>query len=49
VRERINFHAYQLHLAATALIAWQYRTGGDLTPWFGRWRPPGARTVLAAA
>jgi hypothetical protein len=48
-RQRINLYAYQLHTAVTTLVAWHYRTGGDLTPWFGRWRPPSRRRRALAA
>ncbi|MFM8351660.1 MAG: hypothetical protein ACKN9D_11420 [Actinomycetales bacterium] len=46
---RIWLHTYQTRLSRTALIAWHQRTGGDLTPWFGEWRPPAALQRAAAA
>jgi hypothetical protein len=47
-RQTIHLRAYQLTVAVTALIAWHYRTGGNLTPWFGHWRPPNPRQLAAA-
>ena len=47
-RQRINFHAYQLRTSMTALLAWHPRTDADLTPWFGRWQPPGRTGPVTA-
>lgn len=45
---RIWLHTYQTRVNRTALIAWHYRTGGDISPWFGEWRPPPQRQQAAA-
>ena len=45
---RIWLHAYQTRVNRNALIAWHYRTGGAISPWFGEWRPPPQRKPLAA-
>jgi len=47
-RQTLNHHAYQTRTGVIALIAWHYRTHGDLTAWFGLWNAPGTHTVLAA-
>jgi starvation-inducible outer membrane lipoprotein len=47
-RQRINLHAYQLRTSMTAVLAWHLRTDADLTPWFGRWQPPGRAGPVAA-
>lgn len=46
---RIWLHNYQTRVNRNALIAWHYRTGGDISPWFGNWRPPPQRKPLPAA
>ena len=45
---RIWRHAYQIRLSRTALIPWPYRTGGDVSEWFGEWKPPPQRRAPAA-
>ena len=45
---RVWLHSYQSRVNRNALIAWHYRTGGDISPWFGEWRPPPQRTAAAA-
>ena len=45
---RIWLHTYQTRLNRTALIAWHYRTGGDISEWFGEWKPPPQRRTSAA-
>lgn len=45
---RIWLHSYQTHVNRTALSAWHYRTGGDISRWFGKWRPPPLRQPAAA-
>jgi hypothetical protein len=47
LRNLINFHAYQLRTAVTALLAWARRTGSDLQQWFGHWRPPDHQRLAA--
>lgn len=44
VRWQLMLCAYQSLRTVTALIAWHYRTGADLSPWFGEWRPPPRHT-----
>lgn len=44
---RIWLHDYQSRVNRSALIAWHYRTGGDISPWFGGWKPPPQRRQLA--
>lgn len=48
LRQRLSLHAYQANSCVTALIAWHLRTGGDISRWFGEWRPPGAALPVAA-
>gem|GEM_PF-1902687 len=45
---RIRLHSYQTRLNCTALIAWHYHTGGDISRWFGEGQPPPKRRPLAA-
>ncbi|MFZ9483913.1 MAG: hypothetical protein ACO3AV_13575, partial [Ilumatobacteraceae bacterium] len=45
---RVWLHSYQSRVNRNALIAWHYRTGGDISEWFGEWRPPPQRKPLAA-
>ena len=45
---RVWLHSYQSRVNRNALIAWHYRTGGDISPWFGEWRPPPQRRAAAA-
>ena len=45
---RIWLHSYQTRVNRTALLAWHYRTGGDISQWFGEWQPPPRRRPLAA-
>lgn len=45
---RIWLHDYQSRVNRAALIAWHYRTGGDISEWFGEWRPPPQRQQAAA-
>ena len=45
---RIWLHSYQTRVNRNALLAWHYRTGGDISAWFGEWRPPPQRTAAAA-
>ena len=45
---RIWLHSYQARVNRNALIAWHYRTGGDISAWFGEWRPPPQRRAAAA-
>lgn len=39
-RQSLMLAAYQSLTNLKALIAWHYRTGGDVSEWFGEWRPP---------
>jgi hypothetical protein len=45
---RVWLHSYQTHVNRTALIAWHYRTGGDVSAWFGNWLPPPQQRQAAA-
>ncbi len=45
---RVWLHSYQTLVNRTALLAWHYRTGGDITPWFGNHRPPPRHRAAAA-
>ena len=45
---RVWLHTYQTRVNRTALIAWHGRTGGDISEWFGEWRPPPQRRATAA-
>jgi hypothetical protein len=47
-RVRMNCHGYQMRNNIAALLAHHYRTGSDLEPWFGRWRPPNHQHATAA-
>ena len=39
-RRELQLRGYQIHQGITALLAWHYRTGGDLSRYFGEWEPP---------
>jgi len=39
-RREIDIRGYQLHQMIVALAAWSIRTGGDVSEFFGRWKPP---------
>jgi hypothetical protein len=39
-RRELQLRGYQLHQGITALLAWHYRTGGDVSRYFGEWKPP---------
>jgi hypothetical protein len=39
-RRELQLRGYQTHQGITALLAWHYRTGGDLSRYFGEWKPP---------
>lgn len=39
-RRELQLRGYQIHQGITALLAWHYRTGGDVTRYFGEWKPP---------
>jgi hypothetical protein len=39
-RREMQLRGYQVHQGITALLAWHYRTGGDVTSYFGEWKPP---------
>lgn len=47
-RQTLMLAAYQSHTNLKALIAWGYRTGADLSAWFGEWRPPPRHQRAAA-
>jgi len=47
-RQFFDLFGYQAHLAITTLLAWNFRTGGDIGQWFGRWRPPERVSAKAA-
>lgn len=47
-RQALMLAAYQSLTNLKALIAWHYRTGGDVSEWFGEWRPPPRRQRAAA-
>lgn len=47
-RQRLDHLSYQLRSGTIALLAWHYRTGGDISPWFGNWLPPPQRRSLAS-
>ena len=44
----IWLHDYQPRVNRSALIAWHYRTGCDISEWFGEWTPPPQRRAAAA-
>jgi hypothetical protein len=39
-RRELQLRGYQIHQGITALLAWHYRTGGDVSRYFGSWDPP---------
>jgi hypothetical protein len=39
-RRELQLRGYQIHQGITALLAWHYRTGGDVSRYFGTWDPP---------
>ena len=39
-RRELQLRGYQIHQGITALLAWHYRTGGDVSRYFGAWDPP---------
>ena len=39
-RRELQLRGYQTHQGITALLAWHYRTGGDVSRYFGEWKPP---------
>jgi len=39
-RRELQLRGYQIHQGITALLAWHYRTGGDVSRYFGEWKPP---------
>ena len=39
-RRELQLRGYQTHQGITALLAWYYRTGGDVSRYFGEWKPP---------
>jgi hypothetical protein len=39
-RRELQLRGYQIHQGITALLAWHYRTGGDVSRYFGAWEPP---------
>ncbi|MEI8392878.1 MAG: hypothetical protein WCG40_10305, partial [Actinomycetes bacterium] len=36
-RRELQLRGYQIHQGITALLAWHYRTGGDVSRYFGEW------------
>jgi hypothetical protein len=38
-RRELQLPGYQIHQGITALLAWHYRTGGDVSRYFGTWDP----------
>ena len=44
-RRELQLRGYQIHQGITALLAWHYRTGGDLSRYFGEWEPPNRGSV----
>jgi hypothetical protein len=39
-RRELQLRGYQKHQGITALLAWHYRTRGDVSRYFGEWKPP---------
>jgi hypothetical protein len=44
-RREMQLRGYQIHQGITALLAWHYRTGGDISRYFGEWKPPNRQPV----
>jgi hypothetical protein len=47
-RRSLNFGTAQAVSAVQTLLAWTKRTDGDISQWFGNWRPPNTRWWLQA-
>ena len=39
-KRELQLRGYQTHQGITALLAWHFRTGGDVSSYFGEWKPP---------
>jgi len=39
-RRELQLRGYQIHQGITALLAWHYRTEGNISRYFGTWDPP---------
>jgi hypothetical protein len=39
-QREFDLRGYQMHQMVVALMAWKIRTGGDVSRYFGEWKPP---------